>query len=431
MSITFVRTANGIGASDTNVSFDHNNGGDTLIAVFASVAASGDFTDPSIASSILTDLLGNTWNLVYSTVNAVSSVWANYSAIAIYVCQRCIDSGLGVQLAMPTELQPVDVAASWSNGVEFYTTFANIVLNVANYLNDVTSNIPYDMTVGPTAQEDILIACAFNYDLVAGVEPYFENISAPGYTFTRLPMLGTLSSFASWAFDASKNSTAVLRNTFPAVVNFFGGVFSLSGSNPQGKSSTAALVFSINKGPNPVVLPEGRAIATVQIDCTQQPIVLPPIDYPEYAYYPNGASNPYGFVVCEFDLEHLFQGSGLSEVRTIMAFSRPGFNYDGVHRQDLPNSDETAYMFAAMITNKVTLQTIMLGINPAQNSGPGVNDSSYLIMPYPGNKGGLKYRFIAPQYSDVPFGKYILQFLNFEVHGACDSIGATNALSST
>jgi hypothetical protein len=196
------------------------------------------------------------------------------------------------------------------------------------------------------------------------------------------------------------------------------------------------LTFSINKGPDPIIPKEGRAIATVQIDCTQQGSHLfgIPIDYPEYAYYGDtpAGNQVAGFVVIEFDLEHLFQGSGLSEVRTLMGWCRPNFtNYqagsgDPFHREDLPfGQTEVNVYYAAMLTNLTTLQTVILGRtgtevgNGSGSAAGGHSFGSHFVLPFPGNKHSLKYRFICPQGDPNQLkGKFTLQFCNFEINSA-------------
>jgi hypothetical protein len=420
MSINYVRNANGLGASDINISFAENQGGDTLVAVFAATAASADFVDPSIASSELVDLIGNIWTLIYSEVNNENMTFGTYNALAIYVCNRCIDSLIGTQLLMPTELQPVHVTATWSNGFEFATTFAEFIFDVVNFIPSTVLNAPYTITVGPTTTKDLLIAGVFDSHINAVLS--FEPPSVPPDTFKSLPTVGTHATHCALAWDVSLNSDAVVANVFPQANDVFMFVLAMTGSNSAGKSSSKALTFSINKGPLPVPPKEGRAIATVQIDCTQQLVIPPPINYPEYAICETGLSAPTGFVVCEFDLEHLFQGSGLSEVRTLCAWCRPMFSpTNNGQRDDSPGGN--IYPQPAILTNKITLQTILLGSNAAQTSTfDSESYGEFLILPFPGNKNGLKYRFIAPQSSLInPQGKYNLQFLNFEVMGAIES----------
>jgi hypothetical protein len=170
----------------------------------------------------------------------------------------------------------------------------------------------------------------------------------------------------------------------------------------------------------------------VQIDCTQQLIRGLPINYPEYANFGDGLGQtfPNGFIVCEFDLEHLFQGAGLSEVRTLAYWARPGFSLQASgNREDAglePEEGGSAIM-AALLTNKTTLQTIALGGSCEQQYGGSPNSTSaeFGIVPFPANKNSLKYRFIAPQGSiDFALGKYTLQFMNFEVMGSIVSTGA-------
>ena len=208
----------------------------------------------------------------------------------------------------------------------------------------------------------------------------------------------------------------------------FGFLILLEGGNATGGPNAQTLVFSINKGPEPIIPKEGRAVATVQIDCTQQSITPWPVDYPEFAIYPTDDDNAVGAVVLHFDLEHLFQGAGLSECRTLIAWSRPAFNF-----QNSPHRTDGVYQGAgfpspALLTNTTTLQTVMLGGQAAAQSSVVGSYGTYQIIPFPANKNALKYRFINPQpVLGAPIGKFILQFLNFEVMGAVES--ATGVLS--
>jgi hypothetical protein len=219
--------------------------------------------------------------------------------------------------------------------------------------------------------------------------------------------------------------------TVNTATDVFAFTLVLGGSNSTSGPNAQTLSFSINKGPEPSFPKEGRAIATVQIDCTQQIVTPWPIDYPEFAMYSDANSETVGAIVLEFDLEHLFQGSGLSEVRTLMVWSRPDFNAINLpHREDGFDSEtNTLFPNLALLTNKVTLQTVMLGAQAA--SGNYGVSGEYQILPFPGNKNGLKYRFICPQFSLIaPIGKFTLQFLNFEVMGAIDSYAGILSQSS-
>lgn len=423
-NITRVRVAT---PSSTSFEFTTNDVNDSLVAVFAAIATTGDFTQPP---STLTDTAGNTWNLVYAEINNVGLVSGVYNAIAAYVCNACV-AATDNTLDIPTELQPVDALGTWSNGVEYNSIFPGLKFGNVQFSSSASSNFTLSNSINPASQ--IAIFASFDSGLIGND---FETNSTFNLLTAEYNVSPVADSGNAWINDwtffnylgGGTLETPVHINTAQDVFTI---VLVLSGGasvNPNGPATGGAnaqtLVFSINKGPDPIFPKEGRAIATVEIDCTQQVVTPFPIQYPEYANFGDNSSEEVGAVVCEFDLEHLFQGSGLSEVRTVMCWARPGFNlFDSTNREDVASQD-IGFAFPAMLTNKTTLQTVLFGTAASQGIENDADNSyaSYTILPFPGNKNSLKYRFICLQSSLLsPIGKFTIQFLNFEVMGAVDS----------
>lgn len=430
----YALTETAISPTPDTVRFQQNDGGNALLAAFAASATTNDFGLPY---TTLTDTAGNTWNLIYS--GSADNGLVGFNAIAVYCCQFALAFNGYNTLTMNGSFYPEDVLHKYAIGAAFQTNFSSLTLSAFGqvYINGqflVPVHFAYDM---PEVNANQLWFSG-SFDAQESAVPSYQGGVIDlddnqyfGTAVTGAALLATGTSKSQGFFLNAINTGIQGREYLVPVLcpgsspDVFGFSILLDGSNSTGQGPNAqTLVFSINKGPEPIVPKEGRAIATVQIDCTQQVVTPWPIDYPEYSVYSDGSPSSVGAVVLEFDLEHLFQGAGLSEVRTLMAWSRPAFNF-----QNSPNREDTAYQGAgftipALLTNKVTLQTVMLGPQAAYNSGDSQSMGEYQIIPFPGNKNGLKYRFIAPQpVIGAPIGKFTLQFLNFEVMGAIAQIG--------
>lgn len=382
-------------------------GGASLVAVFASTATSNDFTT---LPATIQDSNGFIYNLMFTETGA--NDLAGFNCVALYVCPStpAFDSGV---LTMPVSMQPGDVLNTYAVGSMIAGGNASYSLGGHQYATGQTGDFVLDAGVNT------------GYALVLGASFDAASVGQAAMTSPApLPETGSNAPYIFWGFGDAFSTHEIDQQTNVAVtagMDVFAFYLMLNTSNSTGGSNAQKLIFSINKGPLPIPPKEGRAIATVQIDCTQQLVQPLPINFPEYAYFGDFSNAfPEGFVLCEFDLEHLFQGAGLSEVRTLMAWSRPNFNLHETNREDVSNSSDVT--FPAFITNVVTLQTIALGISASGISDNSDANGSYLIMPYPANKNALKYRFICPQANaGNPIGKFTLQFLNFEVMGAWDS----------
>jgi hypothetical protein len=133
----------------------------------------------------------------------------------------------------------------------------------------------------------------------------------------------------------------------------------------------------------------------------------------------------------------LFQGSGLSEVRSLLAWSRPGFSFTTdsnsvQHRQDIDQfgSGIQAVAFSALLTNKTTLQTVSLGEQALGETS--IVAAAFVSIPFPANHNALKFRFICPQVDPInPRGKFTLQFCNFEVPPFYQNVPSFLSLTSS
>lgn len=432
-----------IPASDLELTFSENNGGDTLVAVFAATSSAPDFVTPP---NTIVDSMGNVYTLVaYDNSVVAAPVSGAYTAQYIYMCQKCLQSTGDVLLTPPAIETPGNIEL-WAAAFELQCLFATLTVATDTSGGSATrfdegngtdaislSALVPETYNGGVAQDTFFIGGIFDSGLNAFIG---GSVTNPPDTATTVRTVQTVdaaptdSSALVGVFEIPIPSsyvpnfkTVVIDGTLASATDAFGFMLGFVGSGATGGGAATTLTFSLNKGPEPIIPIEGRAIATVQIDCTQQAgkVVALPIDYPEYACYGDVTSDPTAFVVLEFDLEHLFQGSGLSELRTLMAWSRPAFrstNSGQPPREDVPLTGGNLSNFPALLTNTTTLQTVVLGSGAVQFSADGHDYGDSIIVPFPANKHSLKFRFIAPQTTanvDSPIGKYTLQFCNWEV----------------
>jgi hypothetical protein len=406
-NLTLVRQALGPDATKLVVSFAENNVGDTLVAVFAAVAASGDFAPPD---AVLNDSNGNPWNLAYSQINQSSIVSGNFTAVAVYVCNRCAASPTVNDLNIPVELIPGDVLETWSYGAEFLTTYATLEFQSQVFQASESANFTLDLG-------DILTN---NRLLMGGTFSSNAGSTTTFFSTTLTALVPNVNTDGEVGYLLNPGAVQVPTlshvNVAGPTPDAFAFLLLFTGTNSTGGSAAQTLTFSINKGPLPEPPREGRAIATVQVDCSQQPVVSA-VNFPELCFLDVTELNDVaGFTVCQFDLEHLFQGSGLSEVRSLMYSARPTFHLTSEGREDV--SPSNTFLFPAIITNTTTLQTLTLGDQAALDYNNDIQGCYYQtgVLSFPANKHSLKYRFICPQFdANAPCGKYILQFCNFEV----------------
>lgn len=404
------------------LTFAENNGGDTLVAVFAAVSGSADFVAPP---SLLTDSNGNVYTLASYHINALTPVTAVFTAMMVYICNKCVMSTVPVTLNFPAELYAIDNLTAWGCGIELQCAFATFALDVVTY-NGGSGVSNFDINQVQTGTDNLSIAGVFDSGLstfATGAMTNPPNTPTTSRTIALVDSTLDIVSLGLVGIFETLQPNEEYHVGLAAATDTFGFALSMSGANATGGSAAETLTFSLNKGPDPLIPIEGRAIATVQIDCTQQQSHLfgLPLDYPEWSCYGDIDDQPQSAVVIEFDLEHLFQGSGLSEVRTLIAWSRPAFtSASGVPpREDSADTSDDTPAFPAMLTNTTTLQTIILGGHASTSESD--SQSAYgesLVFPFPANKHSLKYRFICPQSNQNsvnPLGKFTLQFCNWEV----------------
>lgn len=418
------------GPTGLTIEFAENNPGDTCIVAFMATSSAADFV---AAPSTIIDSENNVYTLAASLINHLTSVSAVYTAQFIYMCAKVAGSAGAVTIDMPSSIVTAGIVNLWGGGSEYQANFATIKIDDVVFNGGFGTTIT-DLVLTMTGTDDIVLmgyadsglnsvsGSTIQFQPFADILNDFPTQNALLFSGPAIAAIGGLLS------NEMSASTTVVVEPGGAVTDMFAFAIAFIGTNNTGGSAAETLTFSLNKGPAPIIPIEGRAIATVQIDCTQQishSFGLP-IDYPEFAAYPFSSLDATAFIVIEFDLEHLFQGAGLSEMRSLMAWSRPWFrSTNGVPpRFDVPvnNLSPNPEVYPALLTNTTTLQTVILGgSNFANQSWNGPVPSSFgetMIVPFPANKHSLKYRFIQPLSAGNaanPVGKYNLQFCNYEI----------------
>jgi hypothetical protein len=323
--------------------------------------------------------------------------------------------------------------------------------------NNDSGGTPTSLTVGPittTQTPDLLVTfCANNNSSSTIPSPPTGYLGGGTVTGNNMVIASAYllnasagSHSATWNLTNSGSSTNVslvaLKGQFTTSPETMGMLFRLAANNFAGGSASSSLAFNIRKAPEPIVPKEGRAIATVQIDATQithTPLSAQALAYPEITF-DNQITPTNGwqsFAIAEFDLEHITnRGQGLSEVRGLIAVSRPMFQIDVVgNATDFPGS--AGYNMGhglALLTNVSTLQCAILG-SAAMSWQQSLNSQGAPIetmhLAYPASKGGMKFRLIllCDQYplqggGTTGIGKYTLNFTNYELPSTFISIGS-------
>jgi hypothetical protein len=397
----FVRqSGTGSGSGANSVTMTDQNAGDCLLAVMASIATTEDFTD---LPAQIQDTIGNTYNLMYTNKghNTTADV---YNCVALYVCPRANGNG-GYILDMPSNMQPADVLHTWMYILELETSFANQVFDAAGYEAHETANFVL-ATSTPNGSDDAVIAFVADAGLTA-------NPVLSTYT-NSLDTFGDADNSWGWQEDSilNGNETPSIDVLINGATDAFGFIVAMEGTNSTGGSAQGTAAFWISKGPNPVVPNEGRAIATVEIDCTNMQIIPLPLMYDEFSS--DNTNELTGAVVVEFDLQRLNMslGKGLSDCKVLSFYYRPTYNDGEDLNAGFPN------VFPAFVTNLTTRQTVICwGINDglAGNNTGSVNVIHQGVVPFLANVNGMKVRVLIPQATSTPNGKLTLQFLNFDV----------------
>lgn len=402
------------------------------VIVMLAVASAADFTDPASDAPTLTDSNNNVYNLVYSAINLHDATNNVFLAVAVYVCASAQQSSTAATVNLVGDLQPGSKTASMVYGLEMFTNFNQIAFDVAALSLGDVANFTVNAGAVGAGLSDLCLAFAIDGSLANTGDMTFISSFAPSEIISTVgPTDGASTILAYKQASGAPFLTGNLISNFGVgtASGVSGFVLGLRLSTQQGAAGKQ-LTFQISKGPEPKILPEGRAIATVIIDGTQQqftPIVVPPgINYPEFSFFGENVSDSWEtWWSTEFDLESVGpQGSRLTECRSLMARSRPFFGIDpNGARSDNPGWSGTSGNWCiGLLTNLTTLQTVVLGGNALlyQDSLDGqaaVGES--LRVAFPCNAGGMKFRFIAVCSNTRPdgygLGKWILNFTNFEL----------------
>lgn len=429
-------STNPSGTSFTLAFTSNNVAGNCIVVTVCTVTNLG----PDLPT--VTDSVGNTYNLIAS----------NTSGVGCYVF-AALNIGAGANTVSVTLASAEQCAINIHEFHNVATASATDGTASAHQFSSATS-----ITGGPittTNAPDLLFSFLV-------LDQTGQTVTAPtGYTEVSSATGNGCSTFGAWitesttgAFSAqwtgftpggTQNATTVLvglkggTSTAPETM---GMLFRLAALDFAGASASGSLAFNIRKAPHPVPPPEGRAMATVQIDATQithTPLSARGLAYPEITF-DNQVTPTNGwtaFAIAEFDLEHISnRGQGLSEVRGLIAVSRPMFQIDVVgNATDFPGS--AGYPLGhglALLTNISTLQTAVLG-GAAMSWQQSLNSQGAPIetlhMAFPAGKGAMKYRLIllSDTYplqggGTTGIGKYTLQFTNYELPSTFISLGS-------
>lgn len=399
-NVTFVRGDN---VSDRDpvgltIQFDENNGGDLLVVILGAYTTSGDF--PAMTSDSITDDAGNTYTLV-ATFPDGSTNTPPTPALGIFVAQNCVVFDTNV--VHSEVIDPGDITLGFMCGFEFKINAGHIDFDAVT--SDTFGNGGGLFTLDYSGKDDLIIGfCSASDAFTTEMNYTVNNATQPSLT---------TQSYAAWQEASVALNTGLARSqvTYAGAETAFAMMLGFSLSNAVEGPGTGGITIRVNKAPKYHPPEEGRAVATVTIDCSSLPVSQPPITYPEFSML-GSIGDAQVATVLEFDLEHVSnQGSGLTEVRHLAAWCRPGFQNGsdgGLNGSNL-----------CLLTNTTTMQTVML--NPTPNTG---QDSSSqfvksILTPFVANKGGMKFRFICLQPSALDtFGKYTIDFFNFDLHGA-------------
>ena len=163
-------------------------------------------------------------------------------------------------------------------------------------------------------------------------------------------------------------------------------------------------------------LPEGRKIARVNINCNSYEIIQGVFNFSELSDAISSTSIV-GYVMQEFDLSYLQANIGMSQVRSLIAYSRPlflGDDFGGNVGSALPS----------LITDEISGQSVILGAQAIALGKSGAIE--HLVTPFIGDctSGNHKVRFLSPQLALTPIGRFTLLFCNFDVKGAFIQAGS-------
>jgi hypothetical protein len=177
----------------------------------------------------------------------------------------------------------------------------------------------------------------------------------------------------------------------------------------------------------------GRKMATIILDLVAMPVLTTDdgfFTFPELTYNATSTISYLGYQLFEFDLASVVDGIGLTEVRSVMVFSRPTFSAAGSPPGTAP-SDGVVGSYntvAPLLTNVRSFQTVSFGTTYASyfEEDPGTN--SFQVFPFFGTGASIPCRILCgvnntdSTGSPIGKGKYQLIFCNWDV-SPCDFAG--------
>lgn len=421
---------------DQNLSFNIDVQSNLCVAIFVASSTSQDTAEPGE----FTDSLGNLWQPLQWSAET-----STQPAIAVFVTIGVNGGSLATgvtTLTIPAEMIPGDSLSTAVLGWLF-TSKLGIIATDGFSIEPMTVRMIDDAVIG-----SVIVTQTGNDDLVIGITwsslatgAFSAGNFSGGSTFGGTEQLGTATNnLAANGFLMAASWAEVISGPTTYATDFFvdptadspnysvvaAVSLALSGIIVGG-SGNSTRSFFLSRAPEPKQSVPSRFIATIQIDVTQMKFnsfANTPCQLPEFSMPPNGSFGAigYGWSVLEFDLEHVGNaGSGLDQVRKLIAHSRPSFGYteDSLSAQD--GSINPGGACYALLTNTTTLQTECLGggaIMAAQTSETNDTNASFfyekLHCAFPGHKGGMKYRFLAFSNQPTGSGLYTLNFLNYD-----------------
>ena len=379
-------------AQTSNMGAIFSNGNDAadliVLSIVAYAAATGVTWNPP---STFTDSAGNTFTLIGQSQ---SSVYTGTGYYAFYFVAQC-------KYSQSTTIEMPSTISGFVN-----VPNNEIIMYATEYRNSVSATIndggvtfgpgPDNPTITdmPTTTGDLVVTAGL---CVAGTIIFQSIVNQ------RTSPNGTVVG----DFTAGGSS-----ETFNAIYNVGDGSFIAAVAlkySTAGPSAGGGSITGLITGPKYTFqcLPEGRKLGRIAINLPSFAVTPGAFNFPELSDQITLPSNVVGFISLEFDLQFLFQGTfGLSQVRSLMAYSKPLFVGD-----DFVASAGAA--LPAIITNLNTNQSIILGAAAiALNKAAAVEYLASAFACDCATSG--KVRFLSPQLSFNPIGRFNLLFCNWD-----------------
>lgn len=403
--VNFVGQDNAAIRTATTATYETNVAGDTLVVVMAARSIGGIVGPPE---SQVFDSAGNTYDLVYF---AAEDIVGGKPAIAMYVNSNCVANIAPNVVDIDSIFTPVDVTFSIIFGFEFQCGFSTLTFDNASVVNG-TGPLAFDIITPIHGSETLVIGFAMSDNGITTLDMQASGGNLTGFAGNITAGWEEFNASISVNYPNQISPVDRMTTTTTGVSSVF--VVALTGANNVGGSGQKYAVVQMIKGPIPTPPREGRAMAMTQIDCTQFVMQPLPIEFPELVLLEGFGIK--GATVVDLDLEHITQGSGLSEVRSVIVYSRPAYAFDGSgsNPSDVSFSDDRT-IYGAILTNTTSLISYVVGGGDALAAQNQIFIGTQ-VFPFPASKNSLKFRFIVPQGSDTnQIGKYTLVFCNFEI----------------